>query len=49
MDLYDLGDHSGNAWKYIGMYAKNPLQAITRAIGTIEKVLAVLLEDDSSP
>lgn len=47
MDFYGLGDHSGNAWKYISHYAKDPLVAITKAMGTVEKVLSVLLSDIS--
>jgi hypothetical protein len=44
MDFYGLGDRSGNAWRYISMYAKDPLLAITKALGTIEKVLAILID-----
>lgn len=47
MDFYGLGDHSGNAWKYISHYAKDPLVAITKAMGTVEQVLEVLLSDIS--
>lgn len=43
MDFYGLGDHTGNSWKYISQYANEPLIAITKALGTVEKVLAVLL------
>jgi hypothetical protein len=43
MDFYDLGDHTGNAWKYIKQYSNDPLTAITKALGTVEKVLEVLL------
>lgn len=42
MELYDLGDRSGNAWQYIAGYARDPLTAITRALGTVEQILAVL-------
>lgn len=42
MDFYDYQDRSGNAWDYIQSYAKDPLTAITRAMGTVEQVLAVL-------
>ena len=42
MELYGLRDHTGNAWRYIEAYAKDPLQAITKALGTVEQVLAVL-------
>lgn len=44
MDLYGYSDHTGNAWHYIGSYAKDPLVAISKAMGTIEKVLQILLE-----
>lgn len=44
MDFYGLRDNSGNAWRYISHYAKDPLVAITKAMGTVEKVLEVLLE-----
>jgi len=43
MDFYNFGDHTGNAWKYISQYANNPLIAITKALGTVEKVLFTLL------
>lgn len=43
MDFYGIRDHSGNAWKYISQYAKDPLEAITKALVTVEQVLAVLL------
>lgn len=42
MELYGLRDHTGNAWRYIETYAKDPLQAITKALGTVEQILAVL-------
>ena len=42
MDIYGFTDNTGNAWKYISQYAKDPLTAITKSIGTVEKVLAVL-------
>jgi hypothetical protein len=44
MDFYGLGDHTGNAWKYISQYADDPIIAITKALGTVEKVLAILLD-----
>lgn len=47
MDFYGLGDHTGNAWKYISQYADEPLLAITRAMGTVEKIMEVLLECSS--
>lgn len=47
MDLYGLKDTSGNTWEYIKMYAKNPLEAVTKALATVEKVLQVLLATES--
>lgn len=46
MDLYGVGDTSGKAWNYINHYSDDPLIAITKAMGTVEKVLAVLLADE---
>lgn len=43
MDLYGVGDNSGNAWEYISHYSCDPLVAITRALATVEKVLNILL------
>ena len=48
MDFYGIRDNSGNAWQYISQYSKEPLLAITKALGTVEKVLAVLLESETS-
>ena len=42
MELYDLGDRSGNSWRYISQYHTDPLAAIIKAIATIEKVLKML-------
>jgi len=42
MHLYGLGDRAGNCWQYISGYAPDPLQAIVKALGTVEKVLALL-------
>ena len=46
MDFYGLGDHTGNAWEYISHYAEDPIVAITKALGTVEKVLAVLVSEE---
>jgi hypothetical protein len=46
MELYGLGDYSGNAWRYISHYADDPLTAITKALATVEKVLHLLLPTD---
>jgi len=45
MDLYNMGDTSGNAWNYISMYSKDPLKAINKSLGTVEKILQELLND----
>ena len=45
MDLYGFSDNTGNAWKYISQYAKDPLTAITKSMGTVEKVLSVLFNN----
>lgn len=42
MELYGMRDHTGNAWRYIESYAKDPLQAITKALRMVEQVLEVL-------
>jgi hypothetical protein len=44
MHLYGLGDRTGNCWRYVQGYAADPLQAIVKALNTVEKVLALLLE-----
>ena len=41
--LYGV-DFTGNAWQYIRHYAPaDPIKAITRCLGTVEKVLALIL------
>jgi hypothetical protein len=42
MQLYGIEDRSGNAWQYIANYATDPIQAIVKALTTVEKVLEVL-------
>lgn len=42
MTLYGLGNRTGNAWRYLQSYSKNPLVAIQRALSTVEKVLILL-------
>lgn len=42
MELYGYGDRSGNTWQYISGYATDPIQAIVKALATVEKVLEVL-------
>ena len=46
MDVYGYSDHTGNAWNYIAKYAKDPIVAISKALGTVEKVLTVLFDED---
>ena len=47
--LYGLGDRTGNCWKYIQLYASDPLQAIVKALSTVERVLALLLNSAELP
>ena len=42
MEMYGY-KHTGNAWKYIRHYNKDPLEAIMQAVGEVEEVLALLL------
>ena len=42
MNLYGLGDRSGNAWKYISLYGKDPVAAVAKALSTVEKILVVI-------
>ena len=44
MDCYGIRDHSGNAWKYIKHYSKQPILAISKALAMVEKVLKVIEE-----
>jgi hypothetical protein len=44
MELYGIRDHTGSAWDYIAQDATDPLTAITKALATVEKVLACLLD-----
>lgn len=44
MDLYGFEDTTGNAWNYISGYSEEPLLAITKALGTVEKVLQVIID-----
>jgi len=43
MEMYGYGDRSGNCWRYIQMYANDPITAVTKALADIEKVLDLLL------
>lgn len=43
MELYDLGDHTGDAWRYIKGYADDPLAAIVKAIGKVGEIVDLLL------
>ncbi len=49
MDLYGLGDTTGNTWEYIKLYAEDPLVAITKALKTVEQVLSVLCNQEPLP
>lgn len=42
MHLYGLGDRTGNAWNYISHYSKDPVAAISKALGTVEKIIEAL-------
>jgi antirestriction protein ArdC len=43
MELYGVGDTSGNAWRYIKHFnEKDPLQAVVKALGEVEAILQVL-------
>lgn len=44
-DLYDI-PHSGNAWRYISSYAKDPLTAIMGAMSIVERVLSLILDNE---
>jgi hypothetical protein len=46
MQMYGLGDRTGNCWKYIAQYAQDPLLAVVKALSTVEQVLALLLADN---
>ena len=45
MELYGLGDHSGDAWGYIESYAQGPLATIVKAVGRVGDILALLLAE----
>ena len=45
MELYGLGDHSGDAWPYIEGYVNDPVAAIVRAVGKVGDILALLLAE----
>ncbi len=51
MELYGARTHTGNAWHYIRQYADDPIRAITTALSTVEKILALLdsLADPAAP
>ncbi len=48
MNMYGLGDRTGNTWHYIQHYHKDPLTAITKALSKVEQVLTLLLEDTTN-
>lgn len=43
-ELYGI-PYTGNAWRYIQSYAHDPLTAIYKAMATVEKVLALILDE----
>ncbi|MCP4540467.1 MAG: M48 family peptidase [Chloroflexi bacterium] len=45
MHLYGLGDRTGNTWRYIAGYHKDPLIAIMKALAMVEQVLALILDE----
>jgi len=47
MWLYGFGDRTGNAWQYIQQYHSDPLTAITKALGEVERILALIEEVQS--
>jgi hypothetical protein len=47
MELYGLGDRSGNAWSYIKQYNPDPLRAIQTALADVKKVLDIILNDEA--
>lgn len=46
MHMYGLGDRTGNAWRYIEHYAKDPIVAITKALDKVGKVLDVIFGEE---
>ena len=48
MELYGLGDRTGNAWNYIKGYNEDPSRAIVQALSTVEKVIELLEEKATS-
>ena len=42
MEIYNLGDRSGNCWRYISWFNKDPLTAIYAALTVVEKILVYL-------
>ena len=46
-ELYGF-PHTGNAWRYLQAYSPDPLTAIYKAMSTIEKVLALILDETTT-
>lgn len=44
MWLYGFGDRTGNCWSYIKFYSDDPLHAIVKALGDVEKILDFVIE-----
>lgn len=49
MDMYGLGDRSGDAWNYISGYSKDPLKAFMTAAEKVGQVLDLILDDGQFP
>jgi antirestriction protein ArdC len=46
MDLYGLGDRTGNAWRYIEAYnPKDPLAAVCKALADVSQILDLLFQE----
>jgi len=44
MDMYGMGNHTGNAWRYISHYAADPLQAIMKASAKVGEILEMIMK-----
>lgn len=42
MDLYNIGDTTGNSWAYIQKYAKDPIEAVMASLKDVEAILAAI-------
>lgn len=48
MEVYGLGDRTGNAWEYISEYADDPVEAIHRAAAKVGEILDFVFQHDRS-